>query len=61
MTDDEKIFLVSLKAGQPNWSVMDIEGIEKLPAIQWKLANIRKVRAKKRAELLEKLKRTPGL
>jgi hypothetical protein len=61
LTDDEKTFLVSVKAGQPNWSVMSIKGIEKLPAIQWKLANVRKMSAKKRAELLNKLKRTLGL
>lgn len=60
LTQDEKTFLVSLKAGEPNWSVMGIEGIEKLPAIQWKLANIRKISVKKRAELLDKLKRTLG-
>jgi len=40
---------------------MGIKGIEKLPAIQWELANIRKVGAKKCGELLEKLKRTLGL
>ena len=39
---------------------MGIEGIEKLPAIQWKLMNIQKVGVKKRAELLDKLKRTLG-
>ncbi|MBI4524603.1 MAG: hypothetical protein HY695_12415 [Deltaproteobacteria bacterium] len=61
LTNDEKTFLVSVKSGQPNWGVMGIEGIEKLPAIQWKLANNRKVGAKKRAELLSKLKRTLGL
>jgi predicted nucleotidyltransferase component of viral defense system len=58
LTDNEKAFLVSLKSGQPNWDVMGMKGIETLPAIQWKLANILKVGAKKRAELLEKLKRT---
>jgi predicted nucleotidyltransferase component of viral defense system len=58
LTDNEKAFLVSLKSGQPNWDVMGMKGIETLPAIQWKLANILKVDAKKRAELLEKLKRT---
>ena len=61
LTGDEKTFLVSLKAGEPNWSVMGIEGIEKLPAIQWKLMNIQKISVKKRAELLDKLKRTLGL
>ncbi len=60
LTDDEKTFLVSVKSGQPNWSVLGIKGIENLPAIKWKLANIRKIGAKKRAELLEKLKRTLG-
>ena len=61
LTGDEKTFLVSLKAGQPNWGVMGLEGIEKLPAIQWKLMNIQKISVKKRAELLDKLKRTLGL
>lgn len=61
LTDDEKTFLVSLKAGQPTWSVMGIKGIEKLPAIQWKLTNIRKMSTKKHAELLDKLKRTLGV
>ena len=60
LTDDERTFLVSVKSGQPNWGVMGIEGIEKLPAIQWKLMNIRKISVKKRAELLDKLKRTLG-
>lgn len=40
---------------------MGIEGIDKLPAIQCKLPNTRKLGAKKRAEFLEKLKRTLGL
>jgi predicted nucleotidyltransferase component of viral defense system len=56
-TDDEKTFLVSIKSGEPNWSVLGIEGIEKLSAIQWKLANIRKIGAKKQKELLGKLRR----
>jgi hypothetical protein len=50
-----------VKSGQPNWGEMGIERIEKLPAIRWKLANIRKISPKKRAELLAKLKRTLGL
>jgi len=61
LTGNEKAFLVSLKEGQPKWSLMGIEGIEKLPAIQWKLKNIQKMSEKKRTEALEKLKRTLGL
>lgn len=56
LTDDEKTFLVSIKSGEPNWSVMGIKGIEKLPAIHWKLANIKKITAKKQKELLERLR-----
>ena len=61
LTDTEKTFLVSLKEGQPKWSAIGIEGIEKLPAIQWKLMNIQKIGEEKRAESLERLKRKLGL
>jgi hypothetical protein len=58
LTDDEKTLLISIKSGEPNWSVMGVKGIEKLPALQWKLFNIQKMGGKKRGELLAKLKRT---
>ena len=57
LTNDEREFLVSLKAGQPKWNLMGIKGLEKLPAVQWKLTNIKKIPAKKQKELLEKLRR----
>lgn len=40
--------------------VMDIEGIERLPAVPWKVKNIRHMSEKKRAESLEKLTRVLG-
>jgi predicted nucleotidyltransferase component of viral defense system len=61
LTNDEREFLVSLKAGQPKWNLMGIEGLEKLPAVQWKLTNIKKIPAKKQKELLEKLRRVVEL
>jgi predicted nucleic acid-binding OB-fold protein len=61
LTDDEKTFLITLKEGKPEWGALGIEGIDRLPAVQWKLLNIRKIGAKKRAESLEKLKRILGL
>lgn len=61
LTENEKAFLISLKEGQPKWSLTGIEGIEKLPAVQWKLKNIQKMSGKKRAESLEKLKRVLGM
>jgi hypothetical protein len=61
LTDKEKTFLISIKSGEPDWDVMEIKGIDKLPALQWKLANVRKISSKKRVELLGNLKRTLGL
>jgi hypothetical protein len=57
LTDGEREFLISLKAGQPKWNSIGINGIENLPAVQWKLMNIKKIGAKKQKELLEKLRR----
>jgi predicted nucleotidyltransferase component of viral defense system len=61
LTEEERAFLISLKEGSPKWSLLGLEGIERLPAIQWKLMNIQKMRKKKHAEYLEKLKRILGL
>jgi hypothetical protein len=61
LTNDEREFLVLLQGGQPKWNLIGIDGIEKLPAIQWKLTNIKKIPAKKQKELLEKLRRVLGL
>jgi hypothetical protein len=36
----EKQFLVSIKQGTPKWALLGIPGIENLPALKWKLANI---------------------
>ncbi len=61
LTDSEKTFLVSLQSGEPDWDVMGINGIENLPAIRWKLANIKKIGTKKGTELLAMLKKTLDL
>jgi len=58
---NQRLCFLSLKAGQPKWDLMGLDGIEKLPAIQWKLTNIQKIGEEKRAELLAKLTRTLGL
>ena len=61
LTDQERKFLLSLKEGQPKWSLMKIEGIDQMPAIQWKLTNIKNMTSKKHAESLAKLKAKLGL
>jgi hypothetical protein len=56
LQDNERQFLLSVKTGNPDWSLMPLKGIEQLPAIQWELQNIRKMDNKKHHEMLEKLK-----
>lgn len=61
LTDEEKSFLVSLKEGAPDWKLLGVAGADKLPAIQWKLQNIRKMGAAKRQEQLAQLKQKLGM
>ncbi|MBI2071034.1 MAG: nucleotidyl transferase AbiEii/AbiGii toxin family protein [Elusimicrobia bacterium] len=56
LTDAERRFLISLKEGNPEWNFLGLEGIERLPAIQWKLQNIKKMDAAKHRESIAKLK-----
>jgi Nucleotidyl transferase AbiEii toxin, Type IV TA system len=57
LTNNERQFLVSLKAGKPKWDLVGIDGVERFPAVQWKLTNVRRMSAKKQSELLTKLVR----
>ena len=61
LTEKEKRFLLSLKIGQPEWALMAIDGIDKLPAIQWKWMNIQRMSPHKRADALEKLQTVLGI
>ena len=61
LSQEERQFLVSIKMMTPNWRLLGLEGIEKLPAIQWKLLNIGKMNKKKHAESLLLLKTKLGV
>jgi len=57
LTENERQFILSIKQCNPNWSLLDIEGINNLTAVQWKLQNIEKMEKKKHQLAYEKLKR----
>lgn len=57
LTNDEKEFLLSLKSTNPKWGLLNLPNIEKLPGIQWKLMNIKKMTAEKRKEQIKKLEK----
>lgn len=61
LSDSERKFLMSFKEGNPDWRLLPMKGIDKLPAVQWKLANIRKIPNAKIDYARDKLKKILGL
>jgi predicted nucleotidyltransferase component of viral defense system len=41
LTMEERRFLISLANAEPDWSQLEVEHLEHLPAIRWKLRNLR--------------------
>lgn len=59
LTPDERRFLLSCKAGEPDWRLSGLpEHVPQLPAVRWKLHNIEQLRQqpKKHQAALDKLK-----
>lgn len=48
-------FLVSFKSGAPDWSLFDHPEIQHLPAVKWKLANIKSIPKEKHTAALKQL------
>lgn len=57
LTQDEKEFLMSFKRGEPNWSLLGVTGVEVLPAVQWKLKNIKTMSNERQGLMLGKLEK----
>ena len=57
MPHEHRRFLLSVKEGKPEWGLLDISHVEKLPAIQWRLRNLAKADPKKRELLLGNLRK----
>ncbi|MEZ4945117.1 MAG: nucleotidyl transferase AbiEii/AbiGii toxin family protein [Cyclobacteriaceae bacterium] len=58
LTEDDKKFLQSFKNGEPQWDIIPIDNLQKLPAVRWKLDNILNLitnNPKKHAELKKTL------
>jgi predicted nucleotidyltransferase component of viral defense system len=56
LDSEERQFLLTMKSGDPDWGVLGIEGLQEMPALKWKLMNIRKMDASKREEQLKMLR-----
>jgi predicted nucleotidyltransferase component of viral defense system len=42
-TEKDRLFLLSFKQGNPDWSLFDYPQVAELPAVRWKLINIQKL------------------
>ncbi len=57
LSDAHKQFLIGFKRGEPDWNLLKVKNVDRLPGVQWKLQNLRRMDAKKREAALEKLNR----
>jgi predicted nucleotidyltransferase component of viral defense system len=55
LIDEEKRFLLSMKKGKPEWDLLGIDHLPSLPALQWKLINIRRMTPPRRQDALSRL------
>lgn len=56
LSENERKFLLSIKQGEPDWSLMPFEHLQQLPAIQWKLRNVRQMSARAHTTALDRLR-----
>ena len=57
MPEEHIRFLLSVKEGKPEWELVNIPHVEKLPAVQWRLQNLAKADPRKRELLLGNLRK----
>lgn len=56
LSSKERDFLLSFKNATPQWDLLEINNIQNLPGVQWKLMNIKKMNSAKRADQHQLLK-----
>jgi hypothetical protein len=61
MPVDHRRFLMSIKRGEPDWDLLRVPGAETLPAVRWRLENLARLDAAKRAALLARLSEALGI
>jgi predicted nucleotidyltransferase component of viral defense system len=57
LSSDEKAFLISVKKGSPDFSLLPFDDLSEFPALKWKLININKMDKSKHKIMLDKLSR----
>lgn len=60
LTEQDRIFLLGFKSGEPDWGLLGIDGVNEMPSIKWKLRNIVKMDPEKHIAAVENLKKKLG-
>jgi len=60
LTENEKKFLLTFKKKAPDWSLLNLEGVENLPAVNWKLINLNSMKSDKYEVAYKKLRQVLG-
>ncbi|MDD2368626.1 MAG: nucleotidyl transferase AbiEii/AbiGii toxin family protein [Sulfuricurvum sp.] len=55
MTDKHREFLVGVKKGIPDWTLLPYENISELPSVKWKLINLDRMSKSDRVNAVDKL------
>ncbi len=61
MPEEHRRFLLSVKAGEPDWPLLGLPAAETLPAVRWRLDNLARLDRRKRLDLLGRLQDALGL
>ena len=56
LSRNERNFLLSMKSGIPDYTLLPFPNIEQFPALQWKLINIKKMDGTKHSLMMNKLR-----
>ena len=60
LTEIDRAFLISFKSGSPDWTLVPLPALADMPAVKWKLLNIRKIikqNPRKHAQMLKALEK----
>ncbi|MFQ5651387.1 MAG: nucleotidyl transferase AbiEii/AbiGii toxin family protein [bacterium] len=56
LSERERQFLLSVKQIKPRWELLELQHIKNLPAVQWKLLNLKRMDKAKHSKAVEKLR-----
>ena len=61
LTEEDRLFLMSFKEGLPDWKLLNVKNAKELPAVRWKLQNIKKIKLENPQKHEEMLRALDGI